>query len=350
MLYNKNFSANTLSKLGDKTFWRNLNPGLTLSDKPFNYVGSLLKAASSGQEQTQHLEQMRDHGYFKIDSVFSLDKTTLLAKGIEKLVAEGFPPIFISVYDEFWQFFKEVAPFVSPIFGKDYRMVTNIWAWYIPPNDAEAGFEPHRDIAGAPNTDQGYPWLATIWIPLTDVTTHHACMHVLPANVDPNLPHDPMTCEIPQKNIQDIRALPVKAGSILSWHPNVLHWGSKSSPWVKTPRISIATYLMRTDGGPSNYPNISLEQDGIMTLDFRLGLIGMSIEHYDKDAIAKERYPAQLIEFCKHYLYCERSETRNPNVAQPKNKHVKTAKNIGRNEPCPCGSGKKYKKCHGLIQ
>lgn len=21
--------------------------------------------------------------------------------------------------------------------------------------------------------------------------------------------------------------------------------------------------------------------------------------------------------------------------------------NIGRNEPCPCGSGKKYKKCHG---
>ena len=24
----------------------------------------------------------------------------------------------------------------------------------------------------------------------------------------------------------------------------------------------------------------------------------------------------------------------------------KTAK-VGRNDPCPCGSGKKYKKCHG---
>ena len=23
---------------------------------------------------------------------------------------------------------------------------------------------------------------------------------------------------------------------------------------------------------------------------------------------------------------------------------------IGRNEPCPCGSGKKYKKCHYLIK
>ncbi|GIR47667.1 MAG: hypothetical protein CM15mP57_7090 [Alphaproteobacteria bacterium] len=22
-------------------------------------------------------------------------------------------------------------------------------------------------------------------------------------------------------------------------------------------------------------------------------------------------------------------------------------KKIGRNEPCPCGSGKKYKQCHG---
>lgn len=26
-----------------------------------------------------------------------------------------------------------------------------------------------------------------------------------------------------------------------------------------------------------------------------------------------------------------------------------TPKKVGRNEPCPCGSGKKYKKCHGLT-
>ena len=24
-------------------------------------------------------------------------------------------------------------------------------------------------------------------------------------------------------------------------------------------------------------------------------------------------------------------------------------KKIGRNDPCPCGSGKKYKQCHGKI-
>ena len=27
----------------------------------------------------------------------------------------------------------------------------------------------------------------------------------------------------------------------------------------------------------------------------------------------------------------------------------RTAPKIGRNDPCPCGSGKKYKKCHGAA-
>ncbi|MFB3142119.1 MAG: SEC-C metal-binding domain-containing protein, partial [Acidobacteriota bacterium] len=26
---------------------------------------------------------------------------------------------------------------------------------------------------------------------------------------------------------------------------------------------------------------------------------------------------------------------------------VRTTRKVGRNEPCPCGSGKKYKKCCG---
>jgi uncharacterized protein YecA (UPF0149 family) len=26
---------------------------------------------------------------------------------------------------------------------------------------------------------------------------------------------------------------------------------------------------------------------------------------------------------------------------------VAEADRVGRNDPCPCGSGKKYKKCHG---
>ncbi len=33
-------------------------------------------------------------------------------------------------------------------------------------------------------------------------------------------------------------------------------------------------------------------------------------------------------------------------VAQP---YVRAGRKVGRNEPCPCGSGKKYKQCHGKL-
>jgi preprotein translocase subunit SecA len=32
-----------------------------------------------------------------------------------------------------------------------------------------------------------------------------------------------------------------------------------------------------------------------------------------------------------------------------KKQPVVAADKVGRNDPCPCGSGKKYKKCHGAL-
>ena len=32
-----------------------------------------------------------------------------------------------------------------------------------------------------------------------------------------------------------------------------------------------------------------------------------------------------------------------------KKEPVKKEKKVGRNDPCPCGSGKKYKNCHGRL-
>ena len=34
-------------------------------------------------------------------------------------------------------------------------------------------------------------------------------------------------------------------------------------------------------------------------------------------------------------------------VSKPKPQPIRTEKKVGRNEPCPCGSGKKFKQCHG---
>ena len=38
-----------------------------------------------------------------------------------------------------------------------------------------------------------------------------------------------------------------------------------------------------------------------------------------------------------------------PNNQSGHESFVRTERKIGRNEPCPCGSGKKYKQCHGKL-
>ena len=37
-----------------------------------------------------------------------------------------------------------------------------------------------------------------------------------------------------------------------------------------------------------------------------------------------------------------------PDVTTPTT-FVRDGEKVGRNEPCPCGSGKKYKQCHGKV-
>jgi preprotein translocase subunit SecA len=44
------------------------------------------------------------------------------------------------------------------------------------------------------------------------------------------------------------------------------------------------------------------------------------------------------------------SESRQMAAEAPKATPVVRGAKIGRNEPCPCGSGKKYKQCHGKLQ
>ena len=54
--------------------------------------------------------------------------------------------------------------------------------------------------------------------------------------------------------------------------------------------------------------------------------------------------------------YTPPTETREvQTMVDPETVHVATAAvadpylRVGRNEPCPCGSGKKYKQCHGKL-
>ena len=42
-----------------------------------------------------------------------------------------------------------------------------------------------------------------------------------------------------------------------------------------------------------------------------------------------------------------RSDQENNKVKKVRSNKTIISKKIGRNDPCPCGSGKKYKICHG---
>ena len=43
------------------------------------------------------------------------------------------------------------------------------------------------------------------------------------------------------------------------------------------------------------------------------------------------------------------SDTNNNLQQQSGSPFVRSDKKIGRNDPCPCESGKKYKQCHGRL-
>ena len=64
---------------------------------------------------------------------------------------------------------------------------------------------------------------------------------------------------------------------------------------------------------------------------------GVSEAHVKKSDMSKYK------EERKDLLSEAHSNTQHEQVSQP----VKVEKKVGRNEPCPCGSGKKFKHCHG---
>ena len=54
--------------------------------------------------------------------------------------------------------------------------------------------------------------------------------------------------------------------------------------------------------------------------------------------------PAQKLQAGRSDTY-----TSNPQPPQPNQPVVNSDPKVGRNDPCPCGSGKKYKNCHGRL-
>ncbi|WP_019132731.1 preprotein translocase subunit SecA [Peptoniphilus obesi] len=73
------------------------------------------------------------------------------------------------------------------------------------------------------------------------------------------------------------------------------------------------------------------------------------MNEYIKEDTVKMLFHVQNPDNMQRVRVAKEIETVNPDDGKQK-PYVKKEKKIGRNDPCPCGSGKKYKNCHGKRQ
>lgn len=256
-------------------FWRRLCPRLTVSSEPF--ASAPPPSVVSTEEAFRFRDQMVEEGYFQSDPLLPPERVQACRSAVLAVVAAGFHPLFATVYDELWQLLPVLSRVLTPILGEGFRLVPNHWLWKVD-SDARSGWPPHRD-APTVNTlrPDGRPTLITVWIPFTDATPLNSCIYLLPMSRDPSYPDN--LREESVAHLQDIRALPVEAGCILSWNQYVLHWGSRSSPRAVEPRISWGVYFQSADA--SALPG-ALELSAPLTFEQRLSFIGAAMAPYDR--------------------------------------------------------------------
>lgn len=66
-----------------------------------------------------------------------------------------------------------------------------------------------------------------------------------------------------------------------------------------------------------------------------------------KEDVTKYMFRVRIERKPEREKVAEETATNESEVSERKKEPVKKAKTVGRNAPCPCGSGKKYKNCHG---
>jgi ectoine hydroxylase-related dioxygenase (phytanoyl-CoA dioxygenase family) len=211
--------------------------------------------------------------------------------------------------------------------GESYRLSPDFWAWHVAPNSTGRGWVFHRDAeigrpfdASAHIREDGQPRLCTIWIPLTDATTHNSCIYVLPFPQDPAMQSflRKQSLETIQQQAQltnwtNIRALPAQAGSVLGWSAYIIHWGSQSTDWATHARVSLGIYYETADApmvgrpfDPEGRRYINLhDRDFRISFEDRLRIIANIFAIYgDGPQIANEpNFSTAVNDFCQRWKH-----------------------------------------------
>ena len=279
-----------------ENFWRAQFPDLSIGtrlDKLKNMITPVDK-----QVLARMKERMAVEGYFDGYD----DKLTKLMPGLAsamvRLVNLGIPTPFLFLFDEAWECFYRLNPVIANVLGEDYCNLPAFWAWHIDPGKQESGWKPHRDRSRAALAADGTPLAVSVWIPITEANSLNSCMYLLPANRDPvyNTPDEDKWVFPPT----DIRAVPGRPGDFFCWNQALLHWGSRSSPFAKHPRISMSVEFQRGDIEPLDNPVLPRLTN--MSFQFRLKMIAKQLLQYhhmhpltpQMEAVAKQMFLLQF--------------------------------------------------------
>ncbi|MCB9643590.1 MAG: phytanoyl-CoA dioxygenase family protein [Myxococcales bacterium] len=268
--------------LQDPSFWKNLCPSLSLSlpkdlsEDAQGHAG-LSCLSPEPREISRCQSQLCEDGYFLYPSRFARDAMGRLARAVECITDATGMPIWTLVYDELWEMMAAMQGCLAPLLGESYQLLPDIWVWNLRPNGEDRGWRPHRDRERGSVSKGQLPKLLSVWLPLTDATPDNGCIYVLPASLDKRYHQYGQPNEEGSLSLQDVRALPAPAGSVLGWSAQLLHWGGRTSPWAEGPRISVA-FEFQAQGFAGGAPFVLPPQ--LPDFSMRLGLIARQLLQY----------------------------------------------------------------------
>jgi len=291
--------------------------------------------------------QFKHDGYLQGNADWGLD-VKLMADTVRALSAANLSPLFAYLYDEFWYPFFKLHLLHGALLGGRYCLLPDFWILNVDPTKGEAGWRPHRDKGRRALFDDGSPKSVTTWIPLSAATPLNSCLYIVPAQ------HDPTYATADEAEMkfgyQSIRALPANPGDFFIWNQAVFHWGGRTSPHAAESRVSMAFQFQRADVPPFN--SFPIDPLRVPPFEARVKLIAQQLYRY-RHMYELDPKLAQMAS----EPYAEL--TASPAVAGAGEFTARFAGRapgdpsswgkVGRNEPCPCGSGKKYKQCHGSL-